>query len=55
MISDCSKSATEKAIMFCVQCIKMRMGYIPKYDNTDVKILDLESAFQILAIYSFSL
>lgn len=33
----------------------MSIGYIPKYENTEVKILDLETAFQILTIYSFSL
>lgn len=33
----------------------MNIGYIPKYENNEIKILDVETAFQILAIYSFSL
>lgn len=54
-IADYCRPAMEKSIIFCVECIKMRMGYIPKYESAEVKILDMESAFQILALYSFSL
>jgi hypothetical protein len=31
------------------------MGYIPKYENLEIKIIDIDTAFQTLAICSFSL
>jgi hypothetical protein len=54
-ISDSWKDTMGAGILFCVECIKMHMGYIPKMENEQIQILGLETAFQVLAIYSFSL
>lgn len=54
-ISDECKEVMERTLMFCVECLKMRIGYIPMPETSDIRILDFETAWQVICIYSFSL